>query len=140
MEKDFVAFDREKQEITVRFDDGRNLIIGKNNVDISFFSGGPGGQNVNKNINGVQLIYRIPDGYRRESQKTRQLISRSIAERSQPRNLAQAFSQLAHKVRDYFYIPPVRVKSRTPRKAKERRLENKKYQSYKKESRRKMDY
>jgi len=139
MENDFVSFDREKQEITVNLDGGK-LVIKKDDVQVSPYSRGPGGQNVNRNMTGVQLIYKIPDKHRRESQKTRQLVARSIAERSQPRNFTQAFKQLAHKVREYFYIPPVRKKTKTPKKAKERRLKDKKMHAQKKEGRKKVDY
>ena len=140
MEKDFVSFDREKQEITVHFDGGKDLVINKNNVDISYFSGGPGGQNVNRNLKGVQLIFPIPDAYRRISQKTQQLVTRVMGKRSLHHNLQTAFEQLAHKVRDYFYIPPVRKETKIPKKTKEKRLQDKKFQSQKKESRKKVDY
>lgn len=139
MENDFVSFNREKQEITVNLN-GNNLVINKNNVDISYFSGGPGGQNVNRNLKGVQLIFPIPDEYRHNSQKTQQLITRVMGKRSLHHNIETAFEQLVHKVRDYFYIPPVRKKTKTPKKAKENRLKNKKFQSQKKDSRKKMDY
>lgn len=139
MEKDFVSFNREKQEITVNLD-GKNLVINKDNVDISYFSGGPGGQNVNRNMKGVQLIFRIPDKYRLESQKTQQLVTRVMGKRSLHHNLQTAFEQLAHKINQYFYIPPTRKKTKTPKKAKRRRLEDKKRQSQKKEGRKKVDY
>ena len=139
MENDFVLFNPEKQEITVDLN-GDNLVINKNNVDISYFSGGPGGQNVNRNLKGVQLIFRIPDEHRRISQKTQQLVTRVMGKRSLHHNLQTAFEQLTHKIRDYFYIPPVRKKTKTPQKVKERRLKDKKFQSQKKENRKKIDY
>lgn len=139
MEKDFVSFDREKQEITVKLD-GKKLIIDKNNVDISYFSGGPGGQNVNRNLKGVQLIFPIPDEHRRISQKTQQLVTRVMGKRSLHHNIQTAFEQLAHKINQYFYIPPTRKRTKIPKKAKERRLRNKKFKAHKKEGRKKVDY
>jgi ribosome-associated protein len=139
MENDFVSFNREKQEITVKLD-GKDLVINKDNVDISYFSGGPGGQNVNRNLKGVQLIFRIPDELRRVSQKTQQLVTRVAGKLSLHHNLQTAFEQLAYKVRDYFYIPPIRKETKTPKRAKESRLKNKKFQSQKKEGRKKIEY
>jgi ribosome-associated protein len=139
MENDFVSFDREKQEITVKLDGG-DLVINKDNVDISYFSGGPGGQNVNRNMKGVQIIFRIPDKYRLESQKTQQLVTRVMGKRSLHHNIGEAFQQLLNKVHHYFYVPEIRKKTKTPKKAKERRLKDKKFKSQKKETRKKVDY
>ena len=71
MENDWFAFDRDKQEITVKVN-GTTLVINKDNTDISYFSGGPGGENVNRNMKGVQLIFHIPNEFRRSEQKTQQ--------------------------------------------------------------------
>ncbi len=131
---DFVTFDRDSLTITAALPEGK-LEIKKDDVEISFFSGGPGGQNVNKNQNGVRLIYQIPDEYRRSAQKTRELVTRSIGQRSREQNLAQAFSQLTDKLRRYFYVQPERKKTRIPKKSKEKRLHDKKLQSQKKQSR-----
>ncbi|MBN2087531.1 hypothetical protein JW758_04230 [Candidatus Peregrinibacteria bacterium] len=139
MEKDFVSFDRQKQEITVKLN-GDILTINKNNTDISYFSGGPGGQNVNRNLKGVQLIFRIPEELRRSSQKTQQLITRVSGKMSLHHNLETAFEQLAQKAHNYFYVPEIRKKTKTPKRAKENRLKNKKFQAEKKESRKKIDY
>ncbi len=134
---DFVQFDRDNLTITVQLPEGK-LRIKKDDVEISFFSGGPGGQNVNKNQNGVRLIYRIPDVHRRYSQKTRELVTRSIGQRKRDQNITQAFSQLTDKLRRYFYVQPERKKSKISRKSKEKRLQNKKIQSQKKQSRQKV--
>ncbi|MBN2095927.1 hypothetical protein JW752_00820 [Candidatus Peregrinibacteria bacterium] len=140
MENDFVTFDRDRMEITVHPEGGRDLVINKDSVDISYFSGGPGGQNVNRNLKGVQLIFRIPDTYRRESQKTQQLVTRVMGKRSLHHNLQAAFEQLTHKVRQYFYVPPVRRKTKKPKRADEKRLKNKKIKSLKKQDRGKVQY
>ncbi len=139
MQNDFVTFDRDKLTITVRPEGKKDLVIDKNNVSISYFSGGPGGQNVNRNLKGVQLIFSIPSDYRREAQRTQQLVTRVIGKRSLHQNLQRAFEQLAHKIRQYFYVPPVRKKTKTPRRAKEKRLHNKKMKSMKKETRKRVE-
>jgi ribosome-associated protein len=126
MEKDFVEIDRENLKITVHLVEGKDLVIGKYDIEISYFSGGPGGQNVNKNMNGVRLIYRIPTEYIRGGQKTRELVTRSINQRKKEQNIAQAFEQLADKIRRYFYVQPQRKKTRTPKSAKEKRIHGKK--------------
>ena len=140
MKQDCVEFDRDKLEIIVRPEEGKEFKITKNDVDISYFSGGPGGQNVNRNLKGVQLIFPIPFENRREAQKTRQLVTRVMGKRSLHHNMQTAFEQLAHKLRQYFYVPPVRRKTKTPKGAKERRLQDKKIKSRKKQGRKKIEY
>jgi len=130
----FFEFDREKMTFTASLPEGE-LKISKEDLEISFFSGGPGGQNVNKNQNGVRLIYRIPEEFRRTAQKTRELVTRSMGQRSREQNLTQAFSQLAEKLRRYFYVRPERKSTRVPKKSKEKRLHDKKFRSQKKQSR-----
>ncbi len=137
MKNDFITSDRDKMTITVHLASG-DLVIDKKDIDISYFSGGPGGQNVNRNMNGVRLIYRIPDTHRMNSLKTRQLIAKSINERSKERNLSDAFDQLVHRVRRYFYVQPDRKKTKVPKKAKKKRRRNKKMQSLKKQGRKKI--
>ena len=135
MEKDFVEFDSDSLKITVHLDDGKDLVIGKHNVEISYFSGGPGGQNVNKNMNGVRLIYQIPENLRMGTQKTRELVTRAMCQRKKEQNVTQAFEQLADKIRRYFYVQPERKKTRTPKSAKEKRIHGKKLRGRTKELR-----
>ncbi|MBU0727233.1 hypothetical protein KKA95_00965 [Patescibacteria group bacterium] len=139
MENTWFTFDRGKQEIIVKIN-GKNLVINKDNVDISYFSGGPGGQNVNRNLKGVQLIFRIPDEFRREPQKTQQLVTRVMGKRSLHHNTEEAFQQLANKAHHYFYIPTIRKETGIPRRSKEKRIQDKKMQGQKKENRKKIDY
>ena len=140
MEKDFVTFDRDRLTITVRLDGKKDLVINKDNAQISYFSGGPGGQHANRNLKGVQLIFPIPSEYRRESQKTQQLVTRVMGKRSIHHNLQTAFEQLAHKARQYFYVPTIRKETKIPKKAKEKRLKDKKMKSMKKETRKRVEY
>ena len=140
MQNDFVAFDRDKLIITVRLEGGKDLVIDKNNIQISYFSGGPGGQHANRNLKGVQLIFPIPSEYRRMAQKTKQLVTRVIGRRSMHHNLQTAFEQLSHKVRQYFYVPSVRKKTKMPKKMKERRLKDKKRRSEIKQTRGKIKF
>ena len=139
MDKDFVQFDRETLKITVHLPQG-DLIITKDDVEVSHYSGGAGGQNVNRHMNGVRLIYQLPLEHIRNYSKTRELITRSMNQRSQEQNQRQAFEQLAERVRQYFYIKPRRKKSRVPGWAKKKRLENKKRKSQKKQSRKSGDF
>jgi ribosome-associated protein len=133
-------YDRQNLVITVRFGDKRELRITTEQAIISYFSGGPGGQNVNKNMNGVRLIYTIPDGYLNSFQKTRQLVTRSISQRSREQNLRQTFDQLAEKIKRYFYVPPKRTRTRIPKGSKENRLQGKKMRGKLKQDRKRVDY
>jgi ribosome-associated protein len=117
----------EKEPVIEAFPPGKpSLTLRREDFEISYFSGGPGGQNVNKSMNGVQLVWHIPEAYLIPARKTRRLISRCMAERSQEQNFRAAFHQLAEKVRQYFYVPPHRRKTRVSKKEKQRRLEDKK--------------
>lgn len=140
MENDFVHFDRDALRITVQFKTKPPLVVDLDHLDISYFSGGPGGQNVNKNMSGVRLIFRIPEGYRMGALKTRELIAKSIGERQREQNLAMAFRTLAGKLRDYFYVKPYRKPTKTPYRAKQKRLTGKKILSLKKQTRKNSDY
>lgn len=139
MKKEWFEYDRESQRITVRQDED-TFTITPDDVSVSFFSGGPGGQNVNRNVSGVQMIYHIPEDHLHHFQKTRQLVSRSISQRSKTQNMKQAFDQLADKIRRYFYIPPQRKDTKIPKRSKEKRLQNKKMRGKVKQDRKKVDY
>jgi ribosome-associated protein len=140
MEQDWFNYDRQKQLITVKTESKGVLKISPEEVSVSYFSGGPGGQNVNRNVNGVRLIYHIPYGYLNSFQKTRQLVTRSISQRSRDRNLKEAFDQLADKVKRYFYIPPKRKKTKVPKRSKAKRLQSKKMRGKLKQDRKRVDY
>lgn len=140
MEQDFVTYDRDSLTITVRPGGKPDLVIKKENVDISYYSGGPGGQNVNRSMNGVRVIYRIPDDYRRQAFRTQEIMTRSMSQRSQEQNLHQAFEQLAHKLRSYFYVKPRRKKSKVPGWSKKKRMRDKKMHSLKKQTRRQAEF
>jgi len=140
MEKEWFEYDRDSQRITVRQKDKDELTITLADVLVSYFSGGPGGQNVNRNISGVRLIYEIPKDYLNSFQKTRQLVSRSISQRSKAQNMKQAFDQLAEKAKRYFYVLPERSKTKVPKRSKEKRLQNKKMRGKVKQDRKRVDY
>ena len=139
MSNNWFTYNKERQIITVQVS-GKYLKIDKNNVDISYFSGGPGGQNANRNLKGVQLIFRIPETFKRTSQKTQQIVTRVMNKRSLHHNIETAFQQLANKIYAYYYIPTRRRKTKIPRRSKEQRITNKKMQSRKKEARKNIDY
>ncbi|MFH0820701.1 MAG: peptide chain release factor-like protein [Candidatus Peregrinibacteria bacterium] len=136
---DFVTFDHHALTITVAIEGKPPLVIHQHdpNLRISFYSKGHGGQNVNKHMSGVQLIYQIPEAYRHPSIKTSELITRSHEQRHQHQNLALALHHLATKLHDYFYVPPARFPTRPPYYTKVRRLNEKKKHGYKKELRQK---
>lgn len=140
MERDLIKFAREKHEITVCPPGKQPLLVSKDEVEISFFSGGPGGQNVNKNMNGVRLIYRIPESHLLPFRKTRELIARSMNQRSREQNMKDAFAILAEKLQRYFYVPPRREKTRVPKSSKKKRLNEKKSRASIKQDRKKVDY
>lgn len=140
MKQDWFKYDREKQLVTIETDGKGILRISPEEVHISYFSGGPGGQNVNKNVNGVRLIYNIPEGYLNAFQKTRQLVTRSISQRSREQNMKIAFDQLAEKLSRYFYVPPKRRQTKIPKGSKVKRLQSKKLRGKLKHDRKKVDY
>ncbi|MFH0837796.1 MAG: peptide chain release factor-like protein [Patescibacteria group bacterium] len=140
MEKEWFEYDREKQQITVRLADKKEIRITPADVSVSYFSGGPGGQHLNKTMNGVRLIYHIPYDYLNTYQKTRQLVSRSIGQRSREQNMKLAFDQMADKIRRYFYIPQKRKKTRVPKGSREKRLQGKKMRGRLKQDRKNIDY
>jgi protein subunit release factor B len=137
--KEWFEYHRQQEKIILRLI-GREYIITPKDVDISFFSGGPGGQNLNRHMNGVRIIYHIPDELLHPYQKTTQLVARSMNQRNQARNRQAAFDELAGKIKRYFYMPPKRKKTRIPKKSKEKRLNEKKKRSELKKDRGKVDY
>lgn len=140
MEKIWFEYDRNIQRIIIRQENKEAFSITPDDVSVSFFSGGPGGQNVNKNINGVQMIYHIPEERLNVFQKTRQLVSRSIGQRSRDQNMKQAFDQLAEKAKRYFYVFPERKETKIPERSKKKRLQNKKMRGKVKQDRKRVDY
>lgn len=121
--------------IIVRFEGVDDLEIKKDDLNISFFSRGAGGQNVNRHMNGVRMIYRIPESYINPTQATHELVTSSIASRSKEANLTSSFLQMTEKLEHYFYIKPDRKTTKVPKQEKKKRLENKKKRSQLKESR-----
>ncbi len=139
MEREWFEYNRDSQRITIRQHDGE-ITITPDDVSVSYFSGGHGGQNVNRNISGVRMIYEIPEEHLNAFQKTRQLVTRSIKQRSKEQNRKEAFDQLAEKVRRYFYVPTERKQTKIPKRSKEKRLQNKKMKGKVKQDRKKVDY
>ena len=113
--------------------------LNKGNLEISYFSGGPGGQNVNKTMNGVRLVFTLSENYRRPG-KPSVLIATCIDERSREQNYEKAFRKLIEKIRAYFYVKPKRKPTKVSRSAKEKRLKGKKIRSQIKQARRSSEY
>ena len=80
----------------------------------TFRSSGPGGQHVNKTESAVRLKHR-PSG----------VVVISRQERSQYRNKAICLERLRKKVAQLNYRPAKRIRTRVPRSAKNRTLEEK---------------
>jgi ribosome-associated protein len=96
------------------------------NVRVEFFkSPGPGGQHKNKRFAAVRAIHG-PTGLTAVGQELR----------SQAQNKVLALTRLAAKVKKAYFRPKPRVATKTTRGAKERRLDQKKKHSAKKQTRR----
>lgn len=140
MEGNWFEYDSHQEKIGIILPGRKPLIITKEDLDISFFSGGSGGQNLNRHMNGVRLIYRIPIDYQTPFKKTKELICRSITQRQREQNFNEAFKHLAEKVEAYFYVPPFRKETRVPRSSKAKRIEGKKMRGHLKSDRQKVDF
>lgn len=111
---------------------------------------GPGGQKVNRRSTKVQLWIKIGDLELSEGEKKRlrQKLEHQIShldelwveneeERSQELNRERALSRLNDLIKEALKVPPPRIPTRPPRRAKESRLRVKKIKSEKKKLRRK---
>jgi len=93
-------------------------------VDV-FVASGPGGQHRNKTESGVRLSHR-PSG----------LVITATERRSQLQNKGVALERLRDKLTAWTIVPKLRRATKPSRGAKERRLQEKKLDSRKKQSRR----
>ena len=103
-------------------------------------SGGPGGQHVAKTSTRVTLRWNVKETHvLNDEQKERLLknletelttegdiIVHNGSSRSQAQNRKKALESLARKIVKALYVPKRRMKTRTPKKAKESRLASKK--------------
>jgi len=137
---DYFEFDPKNQRIGILLPGKMPLVIHRKDLDVSYFSGGPGGQNVNRHMNGVRLTYRIPSSHILPFRRTKELTAKSIKQRNQEQNFRLAFAELANRIAAYFYIAPVRGKTRVPKGSKRRRLEDKKQRGQLKSGRKKVDF
>lgn len=119
-------------------------------LDFSYVrSSGPGGQNVNKVATKAVLKWNVvaseslPPAVKRrllERQKRRinavgELVLASDRHRHQTRNVEDCLERLRSMIVEVLEPPKPRVPTKTPRRAKRRRLENKRRQSLKKRQR-----
>lgn len=126
-------------KIMVRLPGKTPLTISKESVDISYFSGGHGGQNLNRHMNGVRLIYRIPLDYQLPFKKTKEITSKCMTQRHRERNFQEAFKHLAEKIELYFYMPPHRKQTRIPKASQLKRIAEKKLRGGVKAGRKKVE-
>ena len=80
----------------------------------TFRASGPGGQHVNKTESAVRLKH-VPSG----------IVVTSQQERSQHRNKTMCLQRLRKKIEQLNYRPAKRIRTRMPRSAKNRTLEEK---------------
>jgi ribosome-associated protein len=112
-------------------------------------SSGPGGQHVNKADTRIQVRWNVQDSAVLNDNQ-RQLLLRALStriseagdlllacdtHRSQHRNREEALERLAALVREALIPPRPRKKTRPSRASKEKRLQDKKHQSQKKQGR-----
>ena len=140
MPSETFEFDSENERIGVLLPGKMPLVITRNDLDVSYFSGGPGGQNVNRHMNGVRLIYRIPNSHMLTFKKTKTLTVKCIKQRSMEQNFRSALAEMAERIADYFYIQRPRKKTMTPKRSRKKRLENKKIRAGVKTQRKKVDF
>ncbi|MEL7496925.1 MAG: alternative ribosome rescue aminoacyl-tRNA hydrolase ArfB [Planctomycetota bacterium] len=116
-------------------------------------SPGPGGQNVNKvntkailrwSVLATQAIpgsikQRLRTKHRKKISTDGDLIITSHRYRDQPRNVADCLAKLKRMILDAATVPKPRKKTKVPRSATRRRLENKRRKSEKKRLRSRFD-
>lgn len=114
-------------------------------------SGGSGGQNVNKVSSKVELLFSINNSALFSDEEKQRLNEKLQSrfnkdgyvqvicdeERSQYLNKEKALERLAVLLTKSLHVPKIRKPTRPGKKAKAERLDNKKMQSVKKESRKK---
>jgi len=125
-----------KDDLTIK----NGIIIPANELEISTSrSGGKGGQHVNKAETRITIRWNIKNSIALdEKQKQRiiqnlqsrltkdyELIIHNSESRSQQQNKENALKILAQIIRKALYIPKKRIKTRVPKKEKEKRLREK---------------
>ncbi len=120
------------------------IIIPENELIISSSrSGGKGGQHVNKTETKITVRWNVKNSIAIDENKKERvmwnlqskltkdgdLIVHNSESRSQQQNKDNALNILAKIVRKALYVPKKRIKTRTPKKEKEKRLREKKHRS-----------
>lgn len=120
------------------------IVIPANELEISSSrSGGKGGQHVNKTETKITVRWNVKNSVALDEIKKERvmwnlqakltkdgdLIVHNSESRSQQQNRDNALNILAQIVRKALYVPKKRIKTRTPKKEKEKRLREKKHRS-----------
>lgn len=120
------------------------IIIPANELEISTSrSGGKGGQHVNKTETKVTIRWNVKNSVALDENKKERvmwniqskltkdgdIIVNNSESRSQQQNKENALNILAQIIRKALYVPKKRIKTRTPKKEKEKRLREKKHRS-----------
>ncbi|MCK4651131.1 aminoacyl-tRNA hydrolase [Candidatus Babeliales bacterium] len=120
------------------------IVIPGNELEITTSrSSGAGGQHVNKtetkitirwNIKNTSVLNDIQKKYVLQNLKNRltkdgDLVISNSESRSQQQNKENALKNLAQIIRQALHVPKKRIKTKVPKKEKEKRLQEKKFQS-----------
>ena len=95
----------------------------------TFRSSGKGGQHANKTESAVRLTH---------TKSGIQVMCQD--KRSQYLNKVKCIKELRNRIKQYNYIPPIRIKTKPTKGSIERRLLNKKHKSEKKKNRKKTNF
>lgn len=131
-----VSFNEEKGIITIagKGENGNDLVI--NDITESAFSGGPGGQNVNKSMKGVRLTCNVPEELVHTTKdRIQSLIVKAMDQKSKVQNRKQAYKELAKRIGKQFTTDAERKPTKITKETEESRMKERKNMQQKKANR-----